>query len=154
MAFAEGTNVDDVRTRMEIERLLSRYGADEFGYITRVGEALIGFRIKNIRVEMRVPLPLAADPKFKRTPKRRQMRNDQQAWEAWQMEVRRRWRCLLMVIKAKLVAVEDGVTTFETEFMPYMVCGDGQTIGMKLLPLIQKSRESGGPLLLTAGGAA
>ena len=148
MTYAGDTSVTEDRTRAEIERLLMKHGADEFGYNTRRTEAMIGFVLRGIRVEMRLPLPDRDDPKFKLTPTRRHTRSADKANEAWQQEVRQRWRSLCLIIKAKLVAVEEGVTTFETEFLPYMVWGDGQTTAQKLLPMIKKAIENKQPLML------
>lgn len=149
MSYASGTSVTEDRSRAEIERLLMKFGSDEFGYITRQGEAIIGFRIKNIRCEMRVPLPCRDDEAFTLTANGKD-RSSNAAYELWAKEVRRKWRSLCLVIKAKLVAVEDGVTTFEAEFLPYMICGDGNTITTKMLPMIEAAQSGKGPLALPA----
>ena len=44
-------------------------------------------------------------------------------------EVRRRWRALLLVIKAKLESVESGIETFEEAFASQIVLANGQTVG-------------------------
>jgi hypothetical protein len=44
-------------------------------------------------------------------------------------ERRRRMRTLALYIKGRLNAVEDGIKSFEAEFMPEVVLGDGRTLG-------------------------
>jgi len=143
MNYATNTSVSEDRSRAEIERLLMKHGAEEFGYVTRPGEALVGFVFRQIRVQMRVPLPGRADPKFTRTPARGTKRTPSQAFGAWQKEVRRRWRSLCLVIKALLVGVDDGVLSLEEAFLPWIVWGNGLTSGQMILPKIHEAIESG-----------
>jgi hypothetical protein len=69
-------------------------------------------------------------PVLRLTPTRRR-RTKRQAAEAYEAECRRRRQALAAVIKAKLVAVEDGISTntHEAEFLAYVVLSDGRTIG-------------------------
>ncbi len=143
MSYARGTHVSQDRSRAEIERMLLRYGADEFGYVTRKGEAMVGFTYKQIRVQMTVPLPDRDSDEFQKTPGRGTQRSGQAATIAWETEARRRWRALCLVIKALLVGVEDGVLNFEEAFLPYIVWGNGLTTSQMLLPKIQQAIEDG-----------
>jgi hypothetical protein len=52
-----------------------------------------------------------------------------------------RWRCLALVIKAKLEAVESGITTFEDEFLAHIMMPDGQTVGQHVRPNIASAYE-------------
>ena len=142
MKYARNTSVSRDRSRIEIERMVLKYGADEFGTLIKQNEALVGFKYKNIRVEMAIPLPDKTDKRFSTSPSGRNRRSDTQAFIEWEKEVRRRWRSLCLVIKALLVGVDDGVLTFEQAFMPYIVIG-GRTIGQRFLPQITKALESG-----------
>lgn len=142
MRYAAHTRVSQDRSRTQIERMVLKYGAEEFGTLIKKDEALVGFKYKNIRVEMAVPLPDKNDERFSTTPAGRNRRSETQAFAEWEKEVRRRWRSLCLVIKALLVGVDDGVLTFEQAFMPYIVIG-GQTIGQVFLPKLAKMIESG-----------
>lgn len=140
--YARGTAVNQSRSRDEIERMLVRYGADEFGYLSKKGEAMIGFTYRKIRVRMCVPLPGRFDGEFTHTVTGRK-RAQRAAMEEWEKETRRRWRSLCLLVKALLVGVEDGVISFEEAFMPHIVWGDGMTTAEKLLPTIAKAVEGG-----------
>lgn len=142
-SFARNTQVTEARSRDEIERLLMRYGADEFGYVTRATEAIVGFVYRGVRVQMTIPLPDRDAAEFTRTPSRGTTRTNSQAFKAWDAEKRRRWRSLCAVIKALLIGVDDGVLTFEEAFMPYIRWGNGLTTSQMLLPKILAAIEDG-----------
>lgn len=152
--YASRTSVSQDRSRSEIERLLMRFGADEFGYLARRDKAVIGFAYKGGRFEMAMALPARDEPQFTETHTGR-VRAEPAAIRDWEQEVRRRWRSLCLVIKAMLVGVEDGVLDFEEAFMPYLIWGEGMTTAKLLLPRIRAALETGGqpPKLLEAAGA-
>jgi hypothetical protein len=65
---------------------------------------------------------------------------------------RQRWRALALAIKAKLEAVEAGITSFEDEFMAHIVLPDGSTFGRWARPQIAKVYEENTmPSLLALG---
>ncbi len=47
-------------------------------------------------------------------------------------EQRRRWRCLLLAMKAKLEVVETGIETFEQAFLANIVTADNMTVYERL----------------------
>jgi len=63
-------------------------------------------------------------------------RSAAQSEALWQQACRARWRALLLCIKAKLEAIESGITEFEDEFLPYIVLPDGRTAAEWLRPQI------------------
>jgi hypothetical protein len=140
MTFAAETVVPADRTRQEIEKTLARYGADHFGYGTGPDRAVVMFQAHGRQI--RFVLPLAWPPAS----------NEKQQAQF----IRTRWRCLLLSIKAKLEAVESGLSQFETEFLPYTVLPNGQTVADHALPFVREAYESKTipPLLGFAGGAS
>jgi hypothetical protein len=48
-----------------------------------------------------------------------------------------------LAIKAKLEAVEQGITEFESEFMAHIVMPDGKTVGHHVLPQISAAYSTG-----------
>jgi hypothetical protein len=148
--YASQTTVNADRSRAEIEVLLKKFGASSFGYWSDDDQAMIQFVYRGIRVQFAVPLPNPKDARFMQTEVRKSKRSIDEALRLYQKEVNRRWRALTLAIKAKLVAVEEGVFTFETEFMPHMITSDGRTIGQRMLPAIARAMETSGQLLLEA----
>lgn len=131
--YAAGTRAPVDASRREVERVLARYGADGFHYgwerryipagdggsAKEEGHAVLGFLINRRRIQIDVPMP--DDPR----------------------EQRRMWRVMLLLIKAKLEAVESGIGTLESEFLANIVIHTGQTIGGVLLPRLTEVVESG-----------
>lgn len=143
--YAAGTSVPVDRSKAEIERILARYGAERFGYMTDGGRASIGFQCNGRAIRMTVELPKLAE--FERTPKGKRRTADAQLDER-DREVRRRWRSLALIVKAKLEAVESGITTFESEWLPYMVTTDGRTVAERMLPELDTVLATRGSLML------
>lgn len=157
MSYAEKTSVPVERSRAEIEGLLRKYGADQFVSGWEEGRAMVGFRCQGRFIRFLLAFPSVDDAMFR--PKRRsRFRSGAQAQVLrHEAEMRRRWRALALVIKAKLEAVETGITTFENEFLAHIVMPDGKTIGQHVTPTIAAAYESGRmPPLLPAwsGGEA
>jgi len=138
--YASRTDVSADRSRQQIERELLRFGAEEFGYLSRLGRAYIMFRYRGLGVQLSIPLPARDDDEFTTTPTGKD-RSEAAAFAAWEAETKRRWRSLCLVIKALLVAVDDGVFTFEEAFLAHLVWGDGKTTAQQLLPTVQAALE-------------
>lgn len=65
---------------------------------------------------------------------------------------RQRWRALLLVIKAKIEAVQSGIVSFEDEFIGHTVMTDGRTFAEWARPQIAQMYEEGGmPALMWDG---
>ena len=138
--YAKDTNVSSEISRLEIEKTLIRYGADNFAYATASGKAMIGFSMSGKQVRFILPLPKKEEFQF--TPTGRD-RTEKSQYDAWEQGCRQRWRALLLVIKAKLEAVECGISVFEQEFMANIVLPDGSTAGDFMLPQIARAYETG-----------
>lgn len=147
MAYAEGTSVDSERSRAEIERTIRHYGATGFVYATNdeTRTAIIGFMIYKRQVRFALPLPNVNDDRFRLTPTRGTLRTRPAQLAAYEQEVRRSWRSLALVIKAKLAAVEDGIVEFDREFLAHLVVPGGTTVWDEIRPNLQATLEGGDP---------
>jgi hypothetical protein len=147
MSYASDTSVPVDRSKTEIERTLVRYGADGFGYGVQEKQAIIMFSMQKRKIRFHLPLPNVED--FSTTDKGRS-RKPGAMQEAMEQELRRRWRALSLVVKAKLESVSSGIATFDDEFMAYVVLPGGQTVSEQVTPFIEKAYATGkvGPLLL------
>jgi hypothetical protein len=139
--YAADTSVPVASSKTEIERTLARYGADAFALTWEGDLTTIGFRIHGrlIRIELHLPAP--NDPRFTRTERGR-MRVDTARREAYEQACRQQWRALLLVIKAKLEAVEAGISSVDREFLSDTVLPNGQTVGQWATPQIERAYES------------
>lgn len=143
--YASSTSVSVEKSRAEIESTLTRYGAGQFGYATDTdrGLATIQFAANGRHVRFVLQLPSRNDRQFVRTPVRGHRRSESQQLEAWEQACRQRWRALALAIKAKLEAVECGITEFEEEFMAHIVLPNGDTVGRMMRPQIEHAYATG-----------
>lgn len=151
--YAERTTVPVERSRADIERLLYTKGATEFVYGWNQSQAVVMFTFSNRRIRFELPLPDRSERKFSHTLGG-QLRSAQARDREFDQEVRRLWRSLLLMIKAKIETVASGVTSWEKEFGMYIVLPDGRTVGDVVLPQIEDSYRSGRmpPLLALPAG--
>ena len=145
MKYASQTTVPSEKTKMEIETIIRKYGADQFISGWATDAAVIGFTMKGKMVKFFLPMPNPKDPKYFRTPTGRMRHNGaaEAAKRDHDQETRQRWRALLLVIKAKLEAVEAGITTFEEEFLAHIVMSDGKTVAQWAVPQVNTMYETG-----------
>lgn len=125
--YARRTKVPADRTRLQIEEMMRKRGADQFFSGADSDRALLAFRIGGRH--MRFVLPLGDT----RT----------------QQQVMARWRALFLVIKAKLEAIDIGITSIEEAFLAETVLPDRHTVAEVMLPQIENAYASGSmpPLL-------
>ena len=131
--YAANTEVPSDRSRSEIERTLRRYGASAFAYGWEDDQAQVGFKLADRQIRFRLPLPDPQAEEFILTATGRE-RSEKAAEEAYEQAVRQRWRALALVIKAKLEAVEAGISTVEDEFLAHIALPDGRTVSDWLGP--------------------
>lgn len=151
MGYAEGTSVSVEKSRAEIERTLSRYGADQFLSGWEADRAMIAFRVDGRHVRINLKLPPRDDDRFLYSHGGKRERTATQVFEAWEKECRRLWRALNLVIKAKLEAVDSGISSFDEEFLASIMMPDGRTVSEDVIPKILEAYETGNlPPLLEA----
>jgi len=153
--YAENTSVSSERSRAEIETILRRYGATGFMYGWQQDAAVVAFEMAGRRVRFDLPMPDRHSREFTQTPTGKE-RSELAAEKAWEQACRQRWRALALVIKAKLEAVESGITEFESEFLAHICLPDGGTVGRWMRPQIARAYETGQmpPLMPAPGGDA
>ncbi len=142
--YAESTQVSCDRSRAEIERTLVRYGATGFsyGWDTASAKAMVAFALSDRMIRFTLPMPDRQDKRFTKTETGRE-RSESSSQTAWEQAGRQSWRALHLVVKAKLEAVEAGITTFDDEFMAHIVMPDGQTLGEHVTPKIALAYQNG-----------
>jgi hypothetical protein len=151
--YAQHTTVSEHRSREEIERILTRYGATAFayGWAADAGAA-ITFRLAARQVRIELPLPRRDDPAFTEYQQGSKTfpRSQAEATRRYEQAVRQRWRALKLVIQAKLEACEAGISTVEAEFLAQTLLPDGRTVGAWARPQLDQVYLSGQmpPLLL------
>lgn len=143
--YAKNTSVAVEKSRAEIEMILARYGASAFAYATNEGNAMIQFVANDRRIMFVLQLPNPSDAKFTRWGGKQygSLFSKERAIENWEQACRQKWRCLALTIKAKLEAVESGISLFEDEFLANIVMPDGKTVGYHVKPTIETAYKTG-----------
>lgn len=139
--YAKGTKVPASQSRAEIEKTLKNYGATGFAYGWDQEKAMIGFQLCGKHIKLALRMPSRKDPDICETPQGWE-RTEKQIELEWEKACRQRWRALLLIIKAKLEAVENDITSLEEEFMAHLVLPDGRTAGQFLLPQIETAYKT------------
>lgn len=114
MTYAKNTSVSVENSRIEIERIVAKYGAKAYQYGYNETRAKIEFMIGTRLVRFLLPLPTQAEIS---------KRNNGRPGRPKQLDqvTRERWRALALCIKAKLEAVESGIAEFDEEFLAQVV---------------------------------
>ncbi len=128
--YAKSTSVSVDRSERQLKELLRRYGADEImTYESTVkGIAAVAFRVnvngndRNVRLTL--PLPNFEDYCETDTGKERAPAVSRKSYE---QACRARWRLLLLLVQAKLEAVESEISTFDREFLADVLLPSGET---------------------------
>lgn len=104
MPYAHKTQVPIDKTRLDIERLVRKYGAKAFSSSWldapspgRNGKARVEFICQDRHIRLTIEVPPS------------------------EQTARGKWRVLLLMVKAKLVAVDSKVVTFEEAFFSDIV---------------------------------
>jgi hypothetical protein len=145
--YAAQTKVSSDKSRSEIERTLTRYGASKFMYGWDADAAVIAFSAHERYIRFKLPLPRKDEREFTHyqrssyggwTP-----RTETEAARRWEQATRQRWRALALIVKAKLEAVEAGISEFEDEFLAYIVMPDNKTLSEHVRPGIEHAYATG-----------
>lgn len=152
MPYAQGTDVGVGRSQDELRQTLKKYGADGFAIAETNDVGIIEFTAHDRRIRFRVPMPSADDRKISHSAQG-QRRQGVSLKNALEKETKRRWRALVLIVKAKLEAAESGIVTFEDEFLAQTVLPDNSTVGEQVQPGITRAYVEGHvrPLLALEG---
>lgn len=139
MSYAQQTEVPIERSKAEIERMITKHGADRFMSGSDKSHAFIAFQCRGKMVKFVLPLPDRQDRQFLRTPVRHNLRTPDEAYQAWEQACRSKYRALCLCIKAKLESIDQGITSFEAEFLAHFVLPSGQSFGDYAIPMIEEA---------------
>lgn len=133
--YGKQTKVPVSRSQAEIRYILDRYGYGTEGLLFYsepvTGREVVGFRY-NLR-SVRIMIIMPEREEFRFTPKGKR-RPDDMVGRAHDQAIRQRWRALVLILTAKLEAIDSGVITFEEAFLPFLVLPDNRTVGEALVP--------------------
>lgn len=151
-SYAQGTDVSIIRSIGELEKLVTKHGATGFGYgrdhdtpkstvVFRIGDRMVRFQVEKPGVD-----------EFRRTPTNL-LRSLDAATKLADAEEKRRWRSLVLVVKALLVGVADGVISLSDAFLPYSLLPNGATVGEWAAPQLDTAYATAEMPALMPGAA-
>ena len=143
MAYAQGTTVSVAKTKMDIEIFLKKRKAKNCAAGETGESGIIAFELDGRMIRIEFPMPHPNDPTFKLTPTGRERKNEDAVEKALEDERRRRWRALLLILKAKLEAIDSKISTTEKEFLANIVVPGGKTFGDFVGPQLKAAYERG-----------
>lgn len=159
MAY-EGTAVPVEKSQGQIRKLLSGAGASRLAFGEERDDdgirwAAVTFVVGAHAIRLRVPLKKVSEREVNDKHYRSRTKTKDQCRDAlYEQEEKRIWRVLAWNLKARMVAVDEGVETFEEAFLAHLLDAQtGQTIYEQLAHTgtVQLAQ----PLLaLTAGSEA
>jgi hypothetical protein len=138
--YASNTSVSPEKTQNDIRDTLRRYGAGKFGIMEESDKAHVMFEYDTLMIQLTINLPDKND--FVKTEAGRS-RKSTSVNEAYRQAIRQRWRALLLAIKAKLEAIECGISTIEKEFLAFVIMPDGKSLGDHLIPELKNVSSTG-----------
>lgn len=147
-AYAATTDVTAEKSQAELKRTVMRYGATKYATMEEDERAMVAFDASGRRVRFTLPLPSRSDREF--THHSRGLRTASAAEAAYEQAVRQKWRALNLVVKAKLEAIESGISTFDQEFYGHLVLPNGQTVFEQSIKQVDAMIAAGtsGPFML------
>ena len=146
--YADRTEVSVEKSRMEIEQLLRKNGAEQYASGWDAERAVISCRVKGLVLRFAIPMPLRAAHARDRNG---YARTESQVAAAVTQAERQKWRAMLLVIKAKFESIDSGVETFEEAFLANVVLPTGETMGDWSMRELPKVYTSGVTLSLGSG---
>lgn len=143
MRYARNTNVSPESSLAEARSILARYGAVCTSYYEDLERFSVGFTMDGFPMRMTVQLP--AQPRQTR-------RDNPRDWQTWEQAVRQRWRAFVLVLKARLEAVESGAMTWREAWFPYIQALDGSTLAGMNEGTFQQMFAGNQPIMLGPAG--
>ena len=134
--YADNTSVSVDRSKAEVEKILTKYGADQFSSGWTGDKIVVMFRMNNRYIRIEMSTPTKGDIG-------RVIRGGYSVEEKVAAENRRRWRALVLYVKAKLESVESNIISFEEAFMAHIILPNGKTVGQFMQPQIESAYKSG-----------
>lgn len=117
----ETTSVPIAKSQSELRILLQKFGAQQFTFGEGVDWAGVEFVHADQLVRVRCPLRAPTVEQIRAQRKVSRLPEDRTVDLLANREAMRIWRVLVWTIKARLIAVEEGVETFESAFLSHLV---------------------------------
>lgn len=159
MKFAESTVVSVMKTKQELEALVTKAGATHFGALNTDAGTTVAFIFKERRILFDLKLPsVETFSKKKNRSGWMETCTKEDQLKRWEQACRTGWRALFLAIKAKLVTIDSGIETVDEAFLAHIVVptDDGRTTrfgNIAIKAIADAYTNKGTPRLMLGSGA-
>ncbi len=143
MAYAHGTEVTVDRSKSELKRVIYKNGAANYKYGEEEDRAMVMFSKEGRIIRFIIGFPPPGSREFTHTLGRGTKRTQSAAYKEYEAEHRRRWRALILSVKAKFESTASGIETFEEAFLAQILLPNSQTVAQAVLPNVADAYEKG-----------
>lgn len=158
--FAEGTVVSVDKSRSEIRKLLTAWGAASVSFEDDIesDQAHLRFAWRAaadhplLRVRLTIHLPPAEDLKALAVNRKTGATSDAKLRKLLDQRGRREHRVLLLKLKADFEAAALGLLTVQEMLLPFLEFGDGRTVGEVVTPRLARLLEGPSSRLALGSG--
>jgi hypothetical protein len=134
--YANDTEVPVDKSQSEVRKMLRELGADRIAVVDDIVQgSAVWFQIPPVAYIVRSPPPKSDMTEAQRS---KRTRSD--------------WRAMVLLIKAKKIGIEQGITTVEREFLADAIMPDGSSLMDHAPAMIEGAYRDGGPPRLTFSG--
>lgn len=121
------------KSRIQIQELLTKYGADKFGYLhdTATNVTQVQFRARDRLVRFTLELPKKEEFQEQvKCNKGSRALPDEMVKARYERALRARWRAIVTAVRSKLALIEYNISSFEDAFLAETVDPEtGKTVG-------------------------
>ena len=138
--YAEGTRVPVERSIAELKRICEKYGATNFGFLQGDASTAVFFKFDSRLY--RIDLHFQNNMKYYTETEGRKIK----------AEERRKWRVLILTIKAMFESIENDVLKGHLLLQPFTVLPDNTVLGERISATIEQIYLTGNMPSLLLGG--
>lgn len=138
--YAEGTTVSVERSISELKRTCEKYGATNFGFLQGDASTAVFFKYEGRLYRL--------DLHFQSSAKARTQAEEKKL----KAEERRKWRVLILTIKAMFESIENDVLEGNLLLQPFTVLPDNTVLGERIAATIEQAYLTGNMPTLLLGG--
>jgi hypothetical protein len=143
-SYASGTKVSEAKSHFELQQLFKKFGCEGTGYMEHEDETRLMFAKDGVTYKFTLRFP-DGESQIKVGSNYRPGTHGSKL----DYERARKMRALVMIVKAQLVAIEEGIATWDDMFIGQTVTDNGQTIAERWGPQVtQKCLEGVYPSVL------
>lgn len=157
MDYGKNTTVSVAKSRADIHKMLEDHQCDDIvhGGSNRLLQIVIQFTYELVPCRISLKPPSPQEERFHLHGNGYRL-SATEAGKKYDKELRRVWRCLFLIVKARFVELDAGLFSAQQTLAPWLVMPNGRTVGELLeagdQTLLDSLIKASGDKLLSWGG--